>query len=112
MESTDGNAGLAMLCLMPPDILAKELYRCCGSTGWVEGMLQRFPFATKEKLLEEATTVWWNLPTDQWHMAFLAHPQIGKIYFVPVKYDLTSKRFTNTHPYFRRCSRPEEQICT
>ena len=84
MESTDGNAGLAMLSLLPPDILAKELYRCCGSSGWVEGMLHRFPFATKEKLLEEATTVWWNLPTDQWHMAFLAHPQIGKYSLLPL----------------------------
>jgi len=77
MESTGINAALAVLSLMPLDNLRSELLRCCGSTGWVEGMVAKLPFATKDQLFEAATTVWWNLPISEWHMAFLAHPQIG-----------------------------------
>lgn len=78
MQSVGENANLAALSLLPPDSLKTELYRCCGSAGWVEAMIRGLPFSDKNKLFEEATTLWWNLPPTEWHMAFSAHPQIGK----------------------------------
>lgn len=77
MEATGDNASLAVLSLLLPEDLRSELLRCCGSPGWVEGMMKRTPFISKDSLFEEATTVWWNLPPSEWHMAFSAHPQIG-----------------------------------
>jgi 2-oxo-4-hydroxy-4-carboxy-5-ureidoimidazoline decarboxylase len=62
---------------LPHATLSAELLRCCGSTGWVAEMLKRFPFTRIDTLLETATTVWWNLPTSEWRLAFTAHPQIG-----------------------------------
>lgn len=81
MESTGENASLAVLSLMPLDNLRSELLRCCGSTGWVDGMVAKLPFTSKDQLFDAATTIWWNLPTTEWHMAFLAHPQIGTFHY-------------------------------
>ena len=77
MEASGDNTSLVALSLLLPDDLRSELLRCCGSSGWVEGMMQRTPFTSKDKLFEEATTIWWNLPPSEWLMAFSAHPQIG-----------------------------------
>jgi len=77
METSGDNASLVALSLLLPEDLRSELFRSCGSSGWVEGMMQRTPFSSKDKLFEDATTVWWNLPPSEWLMAFSAHPQIG-----------------------------------
>lgn len=78
MESVNDQASLTVLSLLPLDDLRSEFLRCCGSSGWVDGMVAKLPFTAKDTLFEEATTVWWNLPPSEWHMAFSAHPQIGR----------------------------------
>ncbi len=53
------------------------LWACCGSTSWVERMLARRPFATREALLEAAREEWFQLTEDDWLEAFRQHPKIG-----------------------------------
>jgi 2-oxo-4-hydroxy-4-carboxy-5-ureidoimidazoline decarboxylase len=54
-----------------------RLRACCGSTQWVERMLQRRPFGNVEQLLAAAREVWFALDPVAWKEAFAAHPKIG-----------------------------------
>ena len=54
-----------------------RLRACCGSTLWVERMLQRRPFGSVEQLLAAAREVWFALDPADWKEAFAAHPKIG-----------------------------------
>jgi 2-oxo-4-hydroxy-4-carboxy-5-ureidoimidazoline decarboxylase len=57
---------------------ARTLLRtCCGSTAWVEGMLARRPFRTREGMLMAAREVWFGLTRRDWLEAFAHHPKIG-----------------------------------
>jgi 2-oxo-4-hydroxy-4-carboxy-5-ureidoimidazoline decarboxylase len=53
------------------------LARCCGSTRWVERMLEHRPYASTPALLELADRVWSSLDRDDYLEAFSHHPQIG-----------------------------------
>src|SRR5947207_1679402 len=53
------------------------LFRCCGSTRWVDLMLERRPFGTTDALLDAARVVWQSLGPDDWTEAFSHHPRIG-----------------------------------
>lgn len=53
------------------------LERCCGSSRWVAGMLERRPFSSAEELFEAAESVWSGLDRDDYLEAFSHHPQIG-----------------------------------
>lgn len=53
------------------------LRTCCGSRRWVDGMLARRPFGTRERLLASAREVWFALDRDDWLEAFADHPRIG-----------------------------------
>jgi 2-oxo-4-hydroxy-4-carboxy-5-ureidoimidazoline decarboxylase len=53
------------------------LERCCGSKAWVEGMLARRPFGTRERVLAAAREVWFSLHRSDWLEAFSHHPKIG-----------------------------------
>ena len=52
--------------------------RCCGSTAWVNKMLQLRPFQDRESLLLAADTVWNSLAPADWLEAFVQHPKIGE----------------------------------
>lgn len=54
-----------------------RLRACCGSTRWVERMLDRRPFGSLEALLTAAREEWFALAPDDWKEAFAAHPRIG-----------------------------------
>jgi 2-oxo-4-hydroxy-4-carboxy-5-ureidoimidazoline decarboxylase len=57
---------------------ARELLRgCCGARRWLEGMLARRPFGSRNALLTSAREVWRALSPDDWREAFAQHPQIG-----------------------------------
>jgi 2-oxo-4-hydroxy-4-carboxy-5-ureidoimidazoline decarboxylase len=57
---------------------ARALLRtCCGSSAWVEGMLLRRPYRTREGLLAAARQVWFGLDRSHWLEAFSHHPKIG-----------------------------------
>ena len=53
------------------------LARCCGSSRWVEGMLQRRPFASTAVLYADAEAVWGTLTEADFLEAFAHHPRIG-----------------------------------
>jgi 2-oxo-4-hydroxy-4-carboxy-5-ureidoimidazoline decarboxylase len=53
------------------------LTTCCGSTRWVERMLERRPFGNHEALLTAARSEWFALSPNDWREAFTHHPKIG-----------------------------------
>jgi 2-oxo-4-hydroxy-4-carboxy-5-ureidoimidazoline decarboxylase len=55
----------------------ERLRRCCGSTRWIDGMIARRPFHSREGLLAAARDVWFSLTPADWLEAFTHHPKIG-----------------------------------
>ncbi|RME73306.1 MAG: 2-oxo-4-hydroxy-4-carboxy-5-ureidoimidazoline decarboxylase [Planctomycetota bacterium] len=55
----------------------EALARCCGSHRWVEAMLARRPFGTREALERAASEIWFGLGREDWLEAFSHHPRIG-----------------------------------
>lgn len=53
------------------------LLLCCGSPRWVEAMLAKRPFRSRENLLSAAEEAWWAQSESEWLTAFAAHPRIG-----------------------------------
>jgi 2-oxo-4-hydroxy-4-carboxy-5-ureidoimidazoline decarboxylase len=53
------------------------LTACCGSTRWVERMLERRPFSSRDVLLASARDIWFGLDRSDWLEAFSHHPKIG-----------------------------------
>lgn len=60
--------------------------RCCGATGWVQGMVARRPFANREELLAASEEIWWDLAEEDWREAFAHHPRIGDVAALREKY--------------------------
>lgn len=59
------------------DDAREMLRRCCGSKAWVERMIERRPFASRDGLRAAAREVWFALAPDDWREAFRHHPRIG-----------------------------------
>lgn len=59
--------------------MAEHLTRCCGASGWVNGMLERAPFRSADQLFGAADEVWWGLSESDWLEAFRHHPKIGDV---------------------------------
>jgi hydroxyisourate hydrolase len=59
------------------DQAAALLLRCCGSSRWVEGMLERRPFASRADLHAAAGEIWARLGREDHLEAFAHHPRIG-----------------------------------
>ena len=53
------------------------LLRACGSTRWVDRMMQRRPFGNDARLLSAARIEWFGLCESDWLEAFSQHPRIG-----------------------------------
>jgi 2-oxo-4-hydroxy-4-carboxy-5-ureidoimidazoline decarboxylase len=60
-----------------PDEATRLLGTACGSSRWIEGMLRRRPFGSRDALLSAARVVWEGLTEDDWREAFNHHPKIG-----------------------------------
>ncbi|MEO8679216.1 MAG: 2-oxo-4-hydroxy-4-carboxy-5-ureidoimidazoline decarboxylase [Vicinamibacterales bacterium] len=60
-----------------PDEARQLLRGCCGSGRWVERMLKRRPFRTRERLMAAAHYEWVTLDPADWLEAFSHHPMIG-----------------------------------
>ncbi len=60
-----------------PDGARTLLARCCGSRRWVERMLERRPFGSRDALLSAARDEWFGLSDADWREAFADHPTIG-----------------------------------
>jgi 2-oxo-4-hydroxy-4-carboxy-5-ureidoimidazoline decarboxylase len=68
---------LTQLNNLPSQQLKDELFKCCGSSQWVEKMTAIFPVDNEAKLLEEATRQWYLCTEADWREAFTHHPKIG-----------------------------------
>lgn len=73
-----------------PERARELLARACGSSRWVDRMLERRPFRSQARLLQAARIEWFGLGETDWLEAFSHHPRIG---------DRSSleKRFPQTH---------------
>jgi 2-oxo-4-hydroxy-4-carboxy-5-ureidoimidazoline decarboxylase len=65
------------LDLAGTDEARARLAASCGSARWVERMLKRRPFGSRQALLDAASEEWWALGPDDWREAFAHHPKIG-----------------------------------
>jgi len=67
-----------------------ELFQCCGSTNWVNQLMQYFPFTSEKALIEKATQIWYDACTaSDWREAFTHHPKIGDIKSLEKKFAAT-----------------------
>ena len=61
-----------------PEPEARELLRtCCAAPRWIDRMLERRPFGTREAALRHARDEWFALSPEEWIEAFQHHPRIG-----------------------------------
>lgn len=77
---------LRVLNRVEPEVMKSELARCCGSSRWVEGMIERRPFNTPDELFQAADKIWSGLSPEDWREAFSHHPKIGDIESLRAKY--------------------------
>ena len=70
---------------------AKEaLFQCCGSTQWVNRLMEYFPFSSENELAKEAINIWYNECIElDWKEAFGHHPKIGDLKSLEKKYAST-----------------------
>jgi len=67
--------------------LREELFKCCGSSAWVEKMLKVFPMDDLVELLEDAEEKWFECSETDWKEAFSHHPEIGDIESLKQKFN-------------------------
>jgi 2-oxo-4-hydroxy-4-carboxy-5-ureidoimidazoline decarboxylase len=53
------------------------LHVCCGSPRWIDRMMARRPFGTREAAQDAARELWFTLDRSDWIEAFSHHPRIG-----------------------------------
>lgn len=57
---------------------ASDLLRdCCASSRWVDQMIARRPFKSRDEILSAVGEIWSALEEKDWLEAFEAHPRIG-----------------------------------
>jgi 2-oxo-4-hydroxy-4-carboxy-5-ureidoimidazoline decarboxylase len=74
---------------LPQQQLKDELFKCCGSTAWVNKMITVFPVEDYVDLMEDAEEKWYECSEEDWREAFTHHPKIGDI-------NSLKERFANT----------------
>ena len=70
--------GVAAFNTLPDYDAAPLLESCCGSHAWVQAMLERRPFRSLMRILDEAEEIWWSLAPGDWREAFDHHPRVGE----------------------------------
>ncbi len=77
------------------DAARQILMRACGSTRWVDRMMQRRPFGNDARLLFAARNEWFGLSEADWLEAFSHHPRVGDRASLaarfPATHDLSAK---------------------
>jgi 2-oxo-4-hydroxy-4-carboxy-5-ureidoimidazoline decarboxylase len=88
-------AGSHAINAASPEAAREILSRACGSTRWVDRMLQRRPFGNDARLLSAARIEWFGLTEADWLEAFSHHPKIGDRASLaarfPATHDLSAK---------------------
>jgi 2-oxo-4-hydroxy-4-carboxy-5-ureidoimidazoline decarboxylase len=75
---------------LPKEELKEALFKCCGSTAWVNKMLEIFPADELVDLEENAEEKWNECTEDDWKEAFTHHPKIGDIESLKKKFASTA----------------------
>jgi 2-oxo-4-hydroxy-4-carboxy-5-ureidoimidazoline decarboxylase len=52
---------------------------CCGAERWIDRMLTRRPFASRDAAAAAAREEWYALTENDWRGAFAHHPRIGDV---------------------------------
>lgn len=66
------------------------LTKCCGSSLWVEKMLEKRPFRSAGELFSTADDIWFKLAPEDWLEAFSHHPRIGDVESLRAKFATTA----------------------
>ncbi len=69
--------------------LKEKLRSCCGSSAWVNRMIQSRPFQNPEDLLTKADQAWNSTGEKDWLEAFSHHPKIGDLKSLEKKFAAT-----------------------
>jgi 2-oxo-4-hydroxy-4-carboxy-5-ureidoimidazoline decarboxylase len=75
---------------LPPVELKEVLYKCCGSTAWVNKMSALLPMEELVELLDYAEEQWYACTQEDWKEAFSNHPKIGDIESLKEKFASTA----------------------
>jgi 2-oxo-4-hydroxy-4-carboxy-5-ureidoimidazoline decarboxylase len=79
------------LNILPKEELKEALTQCCGSTTWVNKMLNIFPLDDLVELEEDAEEKWYECTEADWKEAFTHHPKIGDLESLKKKFTSTEK---------------------
>ena len=71
---------------LPPAAARDALALCCVSERWIDRMLARRPFSSREAMLDCANSVWETLGEDDYLEAFEGHPRIGDVASLKARY--------------------------
>lgn len=74
---------------LPRDELFIEFEKCCGSSTWVERMVNSRPFYDEDSMHEVSDKIWKSVSSQDFLEAFTHHPQIGDV-------DSLKKKFAST----------------
>ena len=72
-----------------------ELEKCCGSTKWIQSMIDSAPYSNKGELHENCDRIWAACAEQDYLQAFSHHPQIGDIESLKIKFASTSNWASN-----------------
>jgi len=61
-----------------PEEAREQLRICCGSSAWVDRMIGRRPFSSRDAARAAAREEWFALGPTDWLEAFAHHPRIGE----------------------------------
>lgn len=76
---------------LPIETATKELFKCCGSTTWVNKLMANFPYENEAALFEQANDIWYNGVNQADYLeAFTHHPKIGDVESLKKKFASTS----------------------
>lgn len=60
------------------DKASADLFKCCGSTRWLDKLMKQFPFVSIEDLKISSDRTWFSCSEKDWLEAFSHHPKIGQ----------------------------------
>ncbi len=76
---------------LPEEDANQALYNCCGSTVWVDAMMEHFPFESVEMIYEQASYYWFDACTEEdWIEAFHQHPKMDSVKGLQAKFTATA----------------------
>ena len=64
---------------LPVEELKEALFKCCGSTTWVNKMVALLPMEELVELMDFAEEQWYACSEADWREAFSHHPKIGDV---------------------------------